>query len=206
MSSRRQQSTLHSMSVTPTAGVHEPLEALLDLAESGLRTVATDVQFAIHHGWFLTCVDSIRGALLLEDAGLGRSADPLIRSALEHAVGMVWLHKLGWDAVEAVGRSHQRWAKNVRRAVEAADSLERGDGREDWSQDLQSALDAIADQEVPEGAVVGEWKIDKRFTVTHSYDLYVAWLSPDPPIRWGCRRVVTHECPYVVEESGFSTA
>ncbi len=142
-----------------------------------MRTISTDVQFAIMHGWFLSCVNSVRGALLLEDAGLGRTADPLIRVAIEHAVGMLWLNRLGWEAVQAVGRSHQRWAKNVSSAVKAADEHEAMDGRQDWSKDLQAALDAIADQEVPEGIVDGERKIEKRFTVTKAYDLYVAWLS-----------------------------
>lgn len=150
---------------------------MLSLAEEGLRTISTDAHFAIMHGWFLSCVDSVRGALLLEDAGLGRTADPLIRAAIEHAVGMLWLRQLGWPAVEAVGRSHQRWAQNVRKAVKAADEHEARDGRQNWSAEQQTALEAIADQEIPEGKVDGEWKIDKRFTVTRAYDLYVAWLS-----------------------------
>ncbi|GAA1142580.1 hypothetical protein GCM10009583_10620 [Ornithinicoccus hortensis] len=147
------------------------------MADRDLRTVTTDSELALTHAWFVRCVDSINAALVLHDQGLGRVADPLVRSAMEHAVGMRWLRQLGHDALFALGRSHQRWAANVQSAVAASNEQEKQLGRTEWSPELDAVFDELAAQEIPEGSVDGEWKIENRFKVAKAFDLYVAWLS-----------------------------
>jgi hypothetical protein len=158
-------------SATKVPGVRGPLDELLGMASAGLRTVTSDPLVALSHAWFVRCVDNVRAALVLDDQNLGTVADPLVRSAIEHAVGMIWLQQLGGAAVSAVGRSHQRWAANLRRAVAAANANETDPGREDWSPALNLVFEELAAQELPEGSVDGEWKIDERFQVAKAFDL-----------------------------------
>lgn len=157
--------------------LRDALNELLRMADRDLRTVTTDSELALAHAWFVRCVDSINAALVLHDQGLGRVADPVVRSAMEHAVGMRWLRQLGHDALLAVGRGHQRWATNVQRAIAASNEQEKQLGRTEWSSELDAVFDELAAQEIPVGSVDGEWKIDKRFKVAKAFDLYVAWLS-----------------------------
>jgi hypothetical protein len=153
------------------------LDELLALADEHGRTVTTDPKTALCQAWFVRCVDTISAALHLHDRGLGEVAAPLVRSAIEHAIGVMWLQRLGDRAVEAVERSHHRWAKNVQKAMATANDEQQRPGREDWSPALNEAFDSLALQRVPEGTSPGEWKIDPRFRVAQQFDLYVAWLS-----------------------------
>ena len=45
----------------------------------------------VAHGWYSATRDWARGALLMEGAGLSRSAAPLRRSMIEHALALSWL-------------------------------------------------------------------------------------------------------------------
>lgn len=157
--------------------LRDVLNELMRMADRDLRSVTADSELALAHAWFVRCVDSINAALVLHDQGLGRTADPLVRSAMEHAVGMIWLRELGQDALLAVGRSHQRWATNVQKAIAASNEQEMQLGREEWSPELDAVFEELSAQEIPERSVDGEWKIDKRFKVAKAFDLYVAWLS-----------------------------
>jgi hypothetical protein len=174
------------------------LDELLALADEPGRTVTGDPKTALCHAWFVRCVDTISAALHLHDRGLGEVAAPLVRSAVEHAIGVMWLHRLGDDAVEAVARSHRRWAKNVQAAVATANSEEQRPGREDWSPALNEAFEELALQPVPEGSSPGERAILLRFKAARQFDLYVAWLSETAASH------ATHAsaAPYLVETDG----
>lgn len=161
----------------PSEQIRHGLDELLDLARDSVRTTTADPHFALMQAWFTRCVDTLQGVLVLYDTGRGQVSQPLLRCAIEHAVAMVWLGELGGDALLAVARSHQRWAANVKRATDAANRLEARPGRENWSADLDAVFEELAGQELPEGSLPGEWKIDKKFQVAHAFDLYVAWLS-----------------------------
>ncbi len=153
------------------------LDELLALADNGTRTATSDAVLALGHAWFFGCVDKLTAALALSDLGLTQAAAPLVRSALEHALGMVWLNELGHDAVEGTVRSQVRWAKNVQKATAAANANEAAPGRMDWSPELEAVLVEVAGQEVSGAKVLGEWRLDDRFRAAKAFDLYVAWLS-----------------------------
>jgi hypothetical protein len=174
------------------------LDELLALADEHGRTVTGDPKIALCQAWFVRCVDTISAALHLHDHGRGEVAAPLVRAAIEHAIGVMWLQRLGDEAVEAVARSHQGWAKNVQKAIAAANTEEQRLGREDWSPALNKAFEELALRPVPEGATPGTWKIDQRFKVARQFDLLVAWLSETAASH------ATHAsaAPYIVAKHG----
>jgi hypothetical protein len=158
------------------AEVREILSELLLMADD-LPTVTTSTDAAVAQAWFVRTVDSLQAALILREHGMASVADPLLRAAMEHAVAMIWLRMLGDGALLALRRGHRRWASNVQRATEAANRAARSDGRNEWSVELDRVFEELAAQEIPDGSVEGEWRIDQRFRVARQFDLYVAWLS-----------------------------
>lgn len=157
------------------ASLREFLEELLRLTDTGLRTVTTDSEPAVAHAWFVRSVDMIRGALLLLDNGLGSTAHPLVRSAMEHVVGLLWLKEVGWDALPGLSNAHQEWARNVKKAIALSNEKGIQPGRRDWSPDLDALIAEIEAQEHAQAD--GQWNIAKRFKIAKQFDLYVAWLS-----------------------------
>lgn len=106
------------------ASLRDVLDELLNLTNEGLRTVTTAGQLAVTHAWFVRSVDMIRAALLLHDQGLGSAAHPLVRSAMEHGVGMLWLREAGDEGVGGLSNAHRQWARNVQ--SRSRTSLARG--------------------------------------------------------------------------------
>jgi hypothetical protein len=168
--------TRHMSQPTADAELRPLLEELLSLTNEGLRTVATDTHLAVTHGWFMRAVDAISATLTLIDAGRESAVSPLIRSAMEHAVGMLWLREVGEDGLVGLDNAHQRWANNIRRATSLANEKGIDPERRDWSPEIQALVAELAAQERAQ-EVPGEWRHNERFEVAKQFDLYVAWLS-----------------------------
>lgn len=158
------------------ASLRELLEELFELTDTGLRTVTANIELAVAQAWFVRSVDMIRAALLLHDRGLGSVAHPLVRSAMEHVVGVLWLRDIGTDALGGLSNNHQKWARNVKRAVALANEMGVQPARQDWSPELDALIDEI-EQQANAPTAPGEWHIVDRFRVAKQFDLYVAWLS-----------------------------
>lgn len=152
------------------------VDELLRLADDGLRTVTTDVVLAVTQAWFMRSVDMIQAALLLHDRGLGSTAHPLVRAAIEHAVGMLWLRELGEDALGGLSNAHQQWAGNVKKATALANEKNTEPGRRDWSPEIDELVAQVQAQDRARDTD-GQWNIAKRFQTAKQLDLYVAWLS-----------------------------
>lgn len=152
------------------------LDELLSLANEGLRTVATDTHLAVTHGWFMHAVDAIGAALTLIDSGRESTVSPLIRSAMEHAVGMLWLREVGDDGLAGLDNAHQKWANNIQRATSLANEKGVDPERRDWSPEIEALVAELTAQERGQ-KVPGEWLHSERFEVAKQFDLYVAWLS-----------------------------
>lgn len=161
---------------TEKASLRDLLDELLSLTDDGLRTVAATEQLAVTHAWFVRSVDMIRAALQLHDSGLGSAAHPLVRSAMEHAVGMLWLQEAGEEGLGGLSNAHRQWAKNIRDAITLANKEEIQPGQRDWSPELDEVIARIEEQE-HEPDIPGAWNIAKRFRIAKQFDLYVAWLS-----------------------------
>lgn len=155
--------------------LREYLEELLRLTNSGLRTVTTDSELAVAHAWFVRSVDMIHGAILLHDSGLASAAHPLLRSAMEHVVGLLWLKEVGWDALPGLSSAHKCWAGNVRKAIALSNEKGSQPGRRDWSPDVDALIAEVEAQE--HASADGQWNITKRFQIAKQFDLYVAWLG-----------------------------
>lgn len=161
-----------------TSGDHsrEILGELLDLCEIHLATSTDSATFAVIHSWFVQTIDTVKGALTLHDAGLASTTSPLVRAAIEYAVGMHWLRQV-WDAgLGGLHNSHQRWAKNLKRALATAEAQDLDPDDPKWP---ASWAELIAEIEAQSAAphVKGGWKIAERFEITELAHLYVAWLS-----------------------------
>jgi hypothetical protein len=152
------------------------LEELLDLCEVNVATSTGNAVLAVIHSWFAQTIDTVRGALILHDAGLAGSTSPLVRAAIEYAVGMHWLRQV-WDAgLGGLHNSHQRWAANLKRALATAEAQDLHPDDPKWP---ASWAELIAEIESKSAAphVKGGGNIAERFEITELAHVYVAWLS-----------------------------
>jgi len=78
------------------AGIH-----LAEVTRSGLADVEA---VAVIHGWMARVIRSGEAALLLADSGYAEEASPLVRSMLEHAIGLWWLVDKRGDALQVLVR------------------------------------------------------------------------------------------------------
>lgn len=152
------------------------LEASLAVGDDCMRTVTTSATLAVTQAWFIRTVDSIRAAILLLDCNLASVASPLVRSAMEHTVGMMWLQEVGDDGLRGLENSHRTWIKNIGKATALVDQVRTEEGPSGWAPEIDALVAQIAAEE---GApkVPGEWQHKERFEVAKQFDLYVAWLS-----------------------------
>ena len=153
------------------------LDELLVVAAGAQRTATVDPVFAYEHAWFARTIDTIRAALVLHDNGFGEVAAPLIRTGLEHAVGLRWLLTVGEDGIETLAKAHQKWAQDVLKSKSAADQNESAHGRKDWSPEMTRALEEVIARAVPSNPTNRDANHLQRFETAGAFDLYVAWLS-----------------------------
>ena len=153
------------------------LDELLVVAAGAQRTATADPVFAYEHAWFARTIDTIRAALVLHDNGFGEVAAPLIRTGLEHAVGLRWLLTVGEDGIETLAKAHQKWAQDVLKSKSAADQNESAHGRKDWSPEMTRALEEVIARAVPSNPTNRDANHLQRFETAGAFDLYVAWLS-----------------------------
>lgn len=152
------------------------LEELLDLCEVNLAASTDSAVLAVMHSWFVQTIDTVRGALIVHDAGLAGSTSPLVRAALEFAVGMHWLRQVQDAGLGGLHNSHQRWAANLKRALATAEAQDLDPDDPKWP---AAWAELIAEIEARPAAphVKGGGKISERFEVTELAHVYVAWLS-----------------------------
>jgi hypothetical protein len=179
------------------AALRDQLEKSLAFGDDALRTVTTDARLAVTQAWFARTVDSIRAASVLLDNDLASVASPLVRTAMEHAVGMMWLQEVGDDGLRGLENSHRAWAKNIGKATTLIDRQTAEPESSGWSPDIAALVAQIAVEEsTPK--VLGEWGHKERFQVAKQFDLYVAWLS-ETAVSHATKESAT---PYKVEANG----
>ena len=98
------------------------LEELLELCEGNLGASTESAVLAVMHAWLVQTIDTVRAALVVHDAGLASATSPLARAALENAVGMHWLRQVQDAGLGGLHNSHKRWARNLKRALSAAEA------------------------------------------------------------------------------------
>ena len=152
------------------------LEELLDLCEVNLATSTKSAVLAVMHSWLVQTIDTVRGALIVHDAGLASTTSPLVRAAIEYAVGMHWLRQVGDAGLGGLHNSHQRWAKNLKRALATAEAQDLDPDDPKWP---AAWAELIAEIEAKPAAphVKGGGNIAERFEITELAHVYVAWLS-----------------------------
>jgi len=186
------------MSQTPReSALRGLLEDSLEVGEDCLRTVTTNATLAVTQAWFIRTLDSIRAATLLLDNNLASVASPLVRAAMEHAIGMMWLQEAGDDGLRGLENSHRTWVKNIGKATALVDHMRTEEGISGWSPEI-AALVAQITAEEPTPKVPGEWQHKERFEVAKQFDLYVAWLS-ETAVSHATRESAS---PYMMEADG----
>lgn len=152
------------------------LEELIDLCEDNLATSTDSPVLAVMHSWFVRTIDTVRGALVVYDAGLASTTSPLVRAAIEYAVGMHWLRQVGDPGLGGLHNSHQRWANNLKRALETAEAQDLDPDDPKWP---AAWAELIAEIEAKPAAphAKGGGNVAERFEITELAHLYVAWLS-----------------------------
>jgi hypothetical protein len=173
------------------------LEESLTVGDGCLRTVTMNATLAVTQAWFIRTVDSIRAATLLLDSNLASVASPLVRAAMEHTIGMMWLQEVGDDGLRGLENSHRSWVKNIGKASALVDQMRTEDGGSGWSPEIAALVAQIAAEE-PTPKVPGEWQHKERFEVAKQFDLYVAWLS-ETAVSHATKESAT---PYMVEADG----
>ncbi len=165
------------MSLDPQeSALRDLLENALAVGDDSLRRVTTNARLAVTQAWFIRTVDSIRAAVLLLDSEHVSVASPLVRAAIEHTVGMMWLQEVGDDGLRGLDNSHRIWATNVGKATALVDQKRTEEGSSRWSPEIAALVARIAAED-PTPKVRGEWQYKEKFEVAKQFDLYVAWLS-----------------------------
>lgn len=152
------------------------LEELLELCESNLGSSTDSAVLAIMHAWLVQTIDTVRAALVVHDAGLASATSPLVRAALENAVGMHWLRQVQDAGLGGLHNSHKRWAGNLKRALSAAEAQDLDPDDPRWP---EAWAELVAEIESQPSAphVKGGGNIAERFELTELAHVYVAWLS-----------------------------
>lgn len=152
------------------------LVELFELCEANLAASTDSAVLAVMHSWLVQTVDTVRGALVLHDAGLANSTSPLVRAALEYAVGMHWLRQVGEAGIGGLHNSHKRWAGILKRALAAAEAQDLDPDDPKWPA-AWAQLVAEIESKPSAPHVKGAGNIAERFEVTELAHVYVAWLS-----------------------------
>lgn len=151
------------------------LEELLDLCEDNLVASTESPVLAVMHAWLVQTVDTVRAALVVQDAGLASATSPLVRVALEYAVGMHWLRQVQDAGLGGLHNSHKRWASNLKRALSAAEAQNLNPDDPMWPAAWAELLAEIESRpSAPH--VKGGGNFAERFEVTELAHVYVAWL------------------------------
>jgi hypothetical protein len=116
-------------------GVH--LDEVNRAALAGVGVVA------VIHGWMARLVRTGEAALLCDQHGYAEEASPLIRSMLEHAIGLWWLVDQRGDAFQALVRSRSNQMQKLDAAQEHGWSI----GDEEAQRLLKEAIAVVTDEE-----------------------------------------------------------
>lgn len=71
----------------------------------------------VAHGWYSATRDWARGALLMDRASLSRSASPLRRSMIEHALALFWLADAHEDVLASLRMADQEHLRKLDEAM-----------------------------------------------------------------------------------------
>ena len=122
---------------------------------------------AVMHGWMARLVRSGEAALRLLRDGYGEESSPLVRSMMEHAIGLFWLIDKRGDAFQTLVRVRSEQMSRLQRAQENG-----------WFVADESMLQAAIDQETDQTGISGD-HLRSVFAQAMEYDLgsfYQGWL------------------------------
>jgi hypothetical protein len=113
--------------------------AVTDLTRAALAEISA---VAVTYGWMARVVRTGEAALLLADDGYATEAAPLVRTMIEHAIGLWWLVEERGTAFQVLVRARSRTMQRFQEAQETGWTLEGPESQ----QLLQDAIDLETDQ------------------------------------------------------------
>lgn len=140
------------------------------LKELTVTTVSEVEAVALMHGWMTRIIRTGEAALKLNDLGYQAELSPLVRSVLEHAIGLHWVANLKGAAFQVLIRRRSRNMQTFKDAQSEGWQI----AGEEAQMLIQHAIDFETDDET--------MKFDSLGHVAHQAheyglgDLYQAWL------------------------------
>jgi len=108
------------------------------------RAALADVEAtAVVYGWMMRVIRNGEAALQLVDAGYGPEASPLIRSMIEHAIGLWWIVDQPGAAFQALTRARSE----TMRRLHAAQATGWVIGDDESQRLLQEAINIVTDED-----------------------------------------------------------
>jgi len=98
---------------------------------------------AVVYGWMMRVIRNGEAALQLVDAGYGPEASPLIRSMIEHAIGLWWIVDQPGAAFQALTRARSE----TMRRLHAAQATGWVIGDDESQRLLQEAINIVTDED-----------------------------------------------------------
>ncbi len=124
------------------AWVHAPGPEGMHLPEVTLGGLANVEAVAVIHGWMARIVRSGEAALMLLGRDYDEEASPLVRSMLEHAIGLWWLVEQRGDAFQVLVRARANEMKRFEKAQQHGWQL----GDEKGLELLREAIEAETEE------------------------------------------------------------
>ena len=168
----------------PPEGIH--------LVEADLHGLGEVGVVAVIHGWMARLVRTGEGALILGQAGYGEEVSPLVRSMIEHAIGLWWLVDQRGDAFQALARARSTQMSRLDAAQKKGWSV----GDEETQRLLKDAIDLQTDETNKSN--------DRLLHVAHQAetyglaDFFQGWLIES----WSSHASFASARAYYVQEDG----
>lgn len=156
------------------AWVRAPLPPTVTTSDGSRTELAAVEAIAVAHGWTARVFNTGDLALLAADRGYTGEVSPLIRTLIEHSIGLWWLARDCGSAYQALARQRSREMARLQEAQSAGWTIEG----EDVQQLLQNAIDVETDGDT--------LALDHLLHVRHQAEalemgsLYQGWLIETP--------------------------
>ena len=140
------------------------------IVESSRAAYSNIEAVALMHGWMNRTLRTGQAALLLSESGYSAEIPPLIRSMLEHAIGLHWVADQRGVAFQVLLRKRSRDTETLRRAQSEGWKIQGADA----DALMQQAIEIETDSET---IIYDSFKhVAHQARETRLGDLYQAWI------------------------------
>lgn len=142
----------------------------MDIKEVTRLSISNVDAVSVMHGWVTRVLRTGEATLQLKSAGFTTEVSPLVRSMIEHAIGLTWMADQRGVALQVLIRSESEHWKRVEKAQESGWKI----SGEDAQELLKNSIEMTTDEETRSFDFLGHVKHQAE-----KYELgalYQAWL------------------------------